>query len=42
MDEIAREKRTLQFMRDGRVRLRIEREEKNILAKSNEQVQVGS
>ena len=30
MDQTAGEKRTLQFMRDGRVRLRIEREEKNI------------
>ena len=37
MDQTAREKRTLQFMRDGRVRLRIKREEKNILVKSNEQ-----
>ena len=37
MDQTAREKRTLQFMRDGRVRLRIKHEEKNTLVKSNEQ-----
>ena len=34
MDQTAREKRTLQFMRGGRVRLHIEREGKNILVKS--------
>ena len=34
MDQTAREKRMLQFMRGGRVRLHIEREGKNILVKS--------
>ena len=42
MDQRAREKRTLQLLRDGRVRLRIERKKKSILAKSNEQRQVDS
>ena len=37
MDQTALEKGTLQFMRDGRVRLRIEREEKDILVKINKQ-----
>ena len=37
MDQTARQKPTLRFRRKGCVLLRIEREEKNILVKSNEQ-----